>query len=508
MATITFNTVPSNALASGIFIEQQPGPVNVASLNIPQAIAVLGQVTGGLTPTWNQPQLITSVAQAITLYGAGSQLHMLINTVMAGCGSVPVYAFPIQDGAGAAATGTITVSGGPATAAGTIALYIAGKRVPVSVSVGDTATVVGTNITAAINAGLLYSGAPAGSLPISASGTTTITLTARWKGLTGNNISVTKDLGSTDAAFEPVGITLSLPATLSAGTVDPDPSVAMGNFGSRWYTWMVYPYQQSTALTSLTSAYNARMGSGVKMPFIGVIGSVLDYAAFISLVNPLNTPYVYYPVQGSPNLPEEISASVVGVCAASAQADPYRPLKGIMLPNIMQGNSSTITQWSWATKQTVELAGGAVSDLHPDGTVWTGDMITTYKTNSQSALDPSWQYAEAICNVQAKIYSLQAMFSSPPYDRAIVVSDASISNKQYVVSPKTVKAAIINLLDNNWLINAGSQNRASIVGSLVAQINSGNPGRIDVNFVDNFSAGLRIIAVAYQWSFFPVGQAI
>src|SRR5271157_5916418 len=115
MAVITFTTVPTNALASWIFIEQQPGPVNVASLNIPQCIAVFGQVTGGLTPTWNQPQLISSVAQGITLYGAGSQLHVMLNTVMAGCGSVPVYAFPIQDGAGVAATGTITVGSGPAT---------------------------------------------------------------------------------------------------------------------------------------------------------------------------------------------------------------------------------------------------------------------------------------------------------------------------------------------------------------------------------------------------------
>jgi phage tail sheath gpL-like len=214
---------------------------------------------------------------------------------------------------------------------------------------------------------------------------------------------------------------------------------------------------------------------------------------------------VYFPVQGGPELPEEISAAVVGVCAASAQADPYRPFKTLTLPGIHQG---TIAEWPWNTKNLVELAGGATNTFTPDGAVHINDMVTTYKTNSLAALDPSWQYAETISNIQAKLYSMKTMFALPPYDRAIVVDDASISNKPYVVSPKSVKAAMINLIDNNWLLQNGSKNRASIIGSLVTQINTGNAGRIDVNFVDTISAGLREIAIAYQWSFFPVGNAV
>ena len=87
-----------------------------------------------------------------------------------------------------------------------------------------------------------------------------------------------------------------------------------------------------------------------------------------------------------------------------------------------------------------------------------------------------------------------------------MVDDTTLSNKPYVVSPKSIKAALINLIDNNWIANCGSKNRASIVASIVTQINSGNAGRIDCNFVDTIAAGLRIIAVAYQWSFFPVNK--
>lgn len=503
MPVITFNTVPSNALASGIFIEQQPGLVNVATLNLPENIALFGQVTGGKTPTWNQPQLLLSPADAVTYYGAGSQLHVMANAAFAGCGSVPVYAFPIQDGAGVAASGTIGV-GGPATSAGTISLYIAGKLVQVSVASGDTATTIATNIATAISAATLYAGAPAGSLPVSANAvTTTVTCTCRWKGITGNNITMRQDIGATDARNEPAGVVLTIATTLSAGTLDPDPTTALGNMGSRWYTWIAYPYQQATALTTLASAYATRFGAGVMAPFCAVIGSVLDSGAFISLVNALNTPYCYLPVQGSPNLPEEIASAAVGACAASAQSDPYRPFRNLKLPNILPG---TIADWPWTTKNTVETNGGATVNLNADGSVSLNDMVTTYKTNSQGAVDPSWQYLETISNIQAKMYSMATMFKLPPYDRAIVVDDTSVSNKPYVVSPKSVKAAMINLIDNNWILNAGSKNRASIVGSLITLINVGNAGRIDVNFVDTISAGLRIIAVAYQWSFFPVNK--
>ena len=192
-------------------------------------------------------------------------------------------------------------------------------------------------------------------------------------------------------------------------------------------------------------------------------------------MNALNTPYSYLPVQGSPNMPEEIASAAVGVCAASAQSDPYRPFRNLTLPGISPG---TIADWPWATKNTVELAGGATVNLMPDGTVRLNDMVTTYKTNAQGALDPSWQYLETISNIQAKLYA-GGHVQLAPYDRAIVVDDTTLSNKPYVVSPKSMKAAIINLIDNNWIANCGSKNRASIVNSLVTMINSGNAGRID-----------------------------
>jgi phage tail sheath gpL-like len=87
-----------------------------------------------------------------------------------------------DDAAGVLATGTVTVVG-TATAAGTICPYVAGQRLTIGVLVGDTATVVAAAIAAAITA--------AADLPVTAAAALgVVTLTCKWKGATGNDITL------------------------------------------------------------------------------------------------------------------------------------------------------------------------------------------------------------------------------------------------------------------------------------------------------------------------------
>ena len=65
-----------------------------------------------------------------------------------------LYILPIEDdSASQPATGTIVVAG-PATASGTISLYVGGLLVQCGVSSGDAATAIASNLAAAINATL------------------------------------------------------------------------------------------------------------------------------------------------------------------------------------------------------------------------------------------------------------------------------------------------------------------------------------------------------------------
>jgi phage tail sheath gpL-like len=487
--SISFSLVPSNAAASGVFIEQEYKRNGVAG-PIPQRIALLGHYNVGKTPTENQALAITSAAEAAGYFGYGSMLHLLAVKLFdaMGTGAVDVDAFPLDAGTGSA-TGTITVTG-PATSAGSIALYIAGKKVTVSVDNASAQNDIATAIAAAINADL--------SLPVTAAANTNVvTLTAKWTGLSANGITVRQDIGSGDASAEPAGVTVAIVA-LSGGTADPTIATALAAFGDTWYTFVINPFATDGACDAMEAAGALRVEPGIKRPFAGVVGYNDTRTNFLTWLADRNSPWTSaVPVEGSPNLTGEIAAAAVGKCAVSAQTNPARPFKTLVLTGIVAG---TAAQWTYAQRNAVEIAGGSSTFLDSSGNVRIHDMVTTYTTNALGAADDSWRFTVTITNIQAKIYSLDLLFLSAPFDRAIVVDDDAVTGLEYAVSPKRVKAYIIELIDQQWIPNAWSKNRDEIVAGIVAEIDATNSGRINVLVPDIIAAGLRIMAIKYQWS--------
>src|SRR5262252_2386610 len=143
-------------------------------------------------------------AQADKHFGQGSELSRLFKTFFANNFANEVWGLPITEGS-AAATGTITVSNAP-SAAGTIHLYIAGEHVAIDVAASDTTANIAANMAADINAQT--------DLPVSAtSATNVVTLTARWKGVTGNDIRLDLNYyGTIGGETLPPGLGLTFPA--------------------------------------------------------------------------------------------------------------------------------------------------------------------------------------------------------------------------------------------------------------------------------------------------------
>lgn len=489
---IGFSFVPANAVASGVFVEQKNVRLSFGSLLIPQKIALLGQYNSDKTPVDYVPRLLTSADDAASLYGNGSMLHLMAIKAFAGHGTVPIYAFPLPDeNLSVAAAGSITVANA-ATAAGTISLYIAGQKLSIPVANGTAHTAVATAIGAAINAKV--------SLPVTATVVgATVNLTSKWKGLSANGITIEVDLGTGEDELEPTGTTLTI-VDMASGDVDPSIEDALAEFGDTWYTFVAMPYADNTNLDLLEALWTARIAPTIKRPFVGMVGTVATYANFVTALSSRNSPATtFIPVESSPNLICELAAAAAGVCAASAQANPAQPYKTLTLPGILAG--AGVAPLTYAQKDALEQLGGSVVEPQTDGTVRIYDLVTTYTTNALGAADDAWRYPETIANVMAKIYSLDNLFTGTPFDRAIVVDDDAISGLDYAISPKRVKGFVIKLIDDLWIPNAWSKNRDDIVASVSAEINSGNAGRIDVELTDVIAAGLRIVAVKYNWTF-------
>ena len=147
---VTFNQVPANALVPFTYVEIDPsrggsGGVEFRSLMIGQRLAA-GTVAAEV------PTPVGSAVQGRSRFGAGSQLAVMIEAFRRLNPTGQLWAVALDDAAGATQqTTTITVSSA-ATAAGTIALYIGGRRVAVGIAGAATTAVIATAIDTAVKA--------------------------------------------------------------------------------------------------------------------------------------------------------------------------------------------------------------------------------------------------------------------------------------------------------------------------------------------------------------------
>lgn len=490
--SITFDTVPANAAASAVFLEQKGVRSGYGSFLIDHKLILVGQYNSGYSPTPNVPQLLDSASHALTLYGPGSMLHLMAKRAFEQAPNVPIYALPVADhGSGVDATGSIVVTG-TATSAGTISLLVGGKKIQVSVSVGDVQNTIAAAIEAALDADT--------HLPLLAStSTNTVNLTAKNAGTLGNNIDIVKDPDSGDSALEPAGVSIAL-TQLATGATDPDITTALAALGGTWFTAVACPYNDATNVPALEAAAEARAAAGVKMPFLGVIGYIGSRTDFVAAVTARNSKFVsWVPVEASPTWSAEITACAAALYCARQSVQPGTPMRGRTLPGVRAGTGAL---WTYAQRDAAVKAGGSTTMAQADGTVKMEDFVTTNKTDSGGAADDTYRFVNWLGNWQCKLYSLDTLFRGDPFVDAVVVDDNAVTSVTYAISPKVVKSFVIDLIDGLWVPLALTTNRDAVVGGIVAEINDSNPGRIDVLIPDVFSAGLRIIAGKVQWSFY------
>jgi len=430
--SITFNLVPSNAAASAVYVEQEAVKRGTGSPVIPHKILVFGQYNVGKSPTDNVAQLILNKTDAWDRYGRGSLLSAMIEKCLDESGGVPVYAMPLAD-AGTAATGTLVFTD-TATAAGTLAVYIGGKKVSIAVAKDDAHTVVSAAIAAAINADL--------DLPVTAADVAgTVTLTVRWEGEAGNQIQL--ELNRADADETPAGLTVVVTdiGDAVAGADNPVLTTAITNLlaDDKWFTEIAMPYIDATSLTAMEAAGVNAADPAKKQLFAAFYGYTGTVSAFITALDSRNSEWTtYMPVPGSPTAAYMIAAASTAIFARYQQANPGRPIKTLILPGVIAGNESMKDN-----NDTIVRAGGSWTVNQADGTVTIGDAVTTRTKTAAGADTTDWRFTIIIGNIQFKIYALDVTFTASPFDRAVVLADGGGRGPTFVSRPNTVKGYAI-----------------------------------------------------------------
>lgn len=212
--SITVPGVPASRKTPGITFNVVLGGPGSSSGSATKTLMLLGNMIGtaitGASPalsvaagtaTVATPVFVASDSDAQTLFGAGSELHRMALAVFAQYPDATLYACPVADAGGTAASGVITFAT-TASAAYTVRLKLCGQTIDVPVASGDTAATIAAAVADAINDAL--------TLPFTAQNSTgAVTVTAKQTGPRGSVIVV-------DAYFVPAGSTLETRITTSS----------------------------------------------------------------------------------------------------------------------------------------------------------------------------------------------------------------------------------------------------------------------------------------------------
>lgn len=485
---ISFNSIPSNILVPGAYTEFDNSQAQQGLTAARHRILIIaprlntGNVAA-LTPT-----RVRSAAEGESFFGRGSIGAAMVAASKRTNNTTDTWMIGVADAGGAAAaSGTLTVTG-PATAAGTVSLYIAGKRIQAGVASGATASQVASAIEVAIAADT--------SLPVSASvADAVVTLTARNAGLLGNDIDVRLNYNFGEAL--PAGIAIAVVA-MSGGTGAPDMTTVTAALGDTQYNTIVCAFNDATALAVLETWLLQRWtGTMMKEGHVHA-AKAGSYATYDTFVAARNSPFTtVWPVQGSPT-PSWIIATDSAAQDASQCADitnVNRSRISMMLPNVLPPAESA--RYSWSERQQLLTDGGATWTVDDGGVCRIERMVTTYKTfNGQP--DTTYQDTETMRGLAYLRYDYNA-FVVTMYSRYKLANNGQpIAPGSRIATPNSFRDSVIARAVL-WFEAGLIEDLEQFKREILVERNATDRNRLDCLMRPNMTNNLLVIATQVQF---------
>lgn len=369
---ISFNQIPSSIRKPGKYFEFNNSlAVRTLPSNLQRVLMIAQRLAAGTAPALGIVQVFDSETAAV-LFGRGSQAHRMVKAAIIANPYLQLFVLPVDDHAsGVAAAATLTYTG-PASAAGSVYVNIAGTELTIPVSATDTATAIAAAVAAAIAAKT-----DLGVTAAAAAGV--VTLTARNKGVVGNTVKLVGTASATGVAVVATAFT--------GGLNDPDLTAALAAAQPGGHEILCVPYQASTQLTSLRTHLNFVSGPMEQRRAIGVYGFTGTLANSTTLTASLNSERITCGLlPGSASPAEEVAAAYASVIAF--EEDPARPLNTLALTGIAP---PPIASRLSRTEQEAALNNGSTPmEVGPGEVVQIVRAITTYTLNPQAVSDISW----------------------------------------------------------------------------------------------------------------------
>jgi phage tail sheath gpL-like len=487
---ITFASIPVATRTPGTYVEvDNSRAVGGTPAKLSKAVIIAQQLA---TATQDEAvlTLVSNASQAETLFGAGSQAASMVRAYKAANRYTPLYVVALDDEAGTQATKTLTYTASSAQA-GSVYLYIGGRRIAVAVAEDDTAPEIAAAVVAAINAYL-----PA--LPVTAAAGTgesthIVTLTLRHYGTCGNFLDVRHNYGNGETFPSGVGCTIAAGAT---GATDPAYSAAITALGNEQFESIIVGNSDDTQLDLIEAALETRWGPMVATPGIcfGVVRGA-DLAADLALGGAARNSKHSCIMTSNQGLTPIWEQAAAIAAADDGEPDPARPRQTLEIVGMVP--PATTDQYVQSERNQLLYAG--ISTFEPvSGKCYISRLITTYQLNGAGVADPSYLDLTTMRTLAYIRYAVAQRMALRFPRHKLVADGTRFSPGQAVCTPSAARAELIALfteLEAAALVEGFDQFK----DDLLVEINGDDPNRLDILMAPNLANQLRVCGVQIQF---------
>lgn len=484
-------SIAQNSLAAGVGSAVKNVVFQPTAEVVPRKIVIVGTYDPTiLTITDEVPVLVTSAADVGSQFGFGFMLHRLALQAEAGAQGIETWIQPqSEEGSAVVAEGEIDFTGSTGVVAGTLALYIAGIRVPVTIATAATIEEIADAVVLAVAANP--------DLPVTAvkvAVTFEVTITSKTLGPWGNDISITFDQLSTDVPV--TGITVAV-TDMASGTGLPDIQDALDGLGTgdaaneAFFTDFMHGYGQDTttldAIRDYVGAGNDFTGlyaKTVHRPFRTLNGDTVAGSAGLSALVVLGDGRKSDRANGtiavpdSPNHPEEIAAQAMGHMARINNNRAEENYVGITLIGILPGDTADRWTSDYDDRDTAVKAGISPTKV-VSGAVLMQNVVSYYHPDNVPVTSNGYRSMRNISILQNILNSVAVNFSGEKWLGISIVADTTkVGNVSSRLKAMDVDAVLDDLValaeaweDRAWIFEAAfTIDELKVPGSVVIRV--------------------------------------
>lgn len=414
------------------------------------------------------PTQVYSTSDVAIYFGYGSMAHLMSIAALEANAYCQLSVCALDDNAaGVQSTGDISFTG-PATAAGTIKVWIGNKKIEISYAKDDTAQEIALAFQAKLEE---YSDLPV-MFYVDAAAPVKINFKARNAGTIGSLIGIEKEI----TANTGVGAAIN---NMASGATDPDLDDALTAIYAEDYDIIATPYNAQSDIAKLRDHLDSISGPLEQRGAIGVYAIDSTLANATTRAGQINSGMIVSAfLRGTRSISYEIGAAFASVMAS--EEDPARPLntlelKGIHAPIISSRLSRT-------EQETCLYNGVSPLEVGPGEKVQIVRAISTYTKDAQSADDISLL---DITTMRTLFYVREACRTRV----ALRFPRSKLSSK----TPARVRSELLDVLlslEELEIVDNVESNK----DGLIVEVNATDPNRLDAKIPTDVVNGLHVLA--------------